>query len=50
MAAVNAVGQWAIVKALNKIGTSRKEKQMRDIHALIDADLAAIKKEKEKEK
>lgn len=50
MAAVNAVGQWAIAKALNKIATSRKEKQMRDIHAQIDAELAAIKKEKEKEK
>jgi hypothetical protein len=48
MAAVNAVGQWAIVKALNKIGTSRKEKQLRDIRAQIDADLAAIKKEKDK--
>lgn len=46
MAAVNAVGQWAIVKALNKISTSRKEKQLRDIQAQIDAELAAIKKDK----
>ena len=48
MAAVNAVGQWAIAKALTKIATSRKDKQMRDINAQIDAELAAIKKEKEK--
>jgi hypothetical protein len=46
MGAVGAVGQWAIVKALNKIGTSRKEKQLRDIRAQIDADLAAIKKDR----
>ena len=44
MAAVNVVGQWAIVKALTKIGNYRKEKQMRDIQAQIDAELAAIKK------
>ena len=48
MAAVNAVGQWAIVKALTKISNSHKDKQLRDIRAQIDADLAAIKKEKEK--
>jgi hypothetical protein len=46
MSAVNAVGQWAIVKALTKISNSRKDKQLRDIRAQIDADLAAIKKEK----
>jgi hypothetical protein len=45
MAAVNAVGQWAIVKALTKISTSRKEKQLKDIRAQIDAELAAIKKD-----
>jgi len=44
MAAVNVVGQWAIAKAINKIGAYRKEKQMRDIQEKIDAALAAIKK------
>ena len=48
MAAVGVVGQWAIAKALNKIATSRKEKQLRDIRSQIDADLAAIKKDKDK--
>jgi hypothetical protein len=46
MAAVNVVGQWAISKALTKIGAYRKNKQMRDIQAQIDAELAAIKKDK----
>jgi hypothetical protein len=45
MAAVNAIGQWAIVKALSKIARSRKEKQLRDIRAQIEAELAAIKKQ-----
>lgn len=44
MAAVNVAGQWAIAKAINKIGAYRKEKQMRDIQEKIDAALAAIKK------
>ena len=44
MAAVNVVGQWAIVKALSKIASYRKDKQLRDIQAQIDAELAAIKK------
>lgn len=44
MAAVNAVGQWAIVKALNRIGAYRRDKQMRDLQAQIDAELAALKK------
>jgi len=53
MAAVNVVGQWAIGKALTKIGNMQKNKQAKQINAIraqIDADLAAIKKEKEKEK
>jgi len=46
MAAVNVVGQWAIVKGLTKIATYSKAKQMRDIQAQIDAELAAIRKDK----
>jgi hypothetical protein len=46
MAAVNVVGQWAISKALTKIGSYRKNKQMRDIQAQIDAELAAIRKDR----
>jgi hypothetical protein len=44
MAVVNYVGQWAIAKGLNKLASYRKDKQMRDIKANIDAELAAIKK------
>jgi hypothetical protein len=47
MAAVNVVGHWAISKALSKIGSYRKDKQMRDIQAQIDAELAAIKKNRQ---
>ena len=50
MAAVNVVGQWALRKAITKWTTSRKEKEMREIQEMIDAELAAIKKAKEKEK
>jgi hypothetical protein len=46
MAAVNVVGQWAISKAIAKIGNYSKQKQMRDIQAQIDAELAALKKDK----
>jgi hypothetical protein len=42
MAVVNVVGQWAISKALANIGNYRKNKQMRDFQAQIDAELAAI--------
>ncbi len=44
MAVVNYVGAWAISKGLNKLANYRKTKQMRDIQAQIDAELAAIKK------
>ena len=50
MAAVNVVGQWALRKAITKWATSRKDKELRDIQAMIDAELAALKKAKEKEK
>jgi hypothetical protein len=46
MAAVNVVGQWAISKAIAKIANYSKQKQMRDIQAQIDAELAAFKKDK----
>lgn len=44
MAVVNYVGAWAINKGLTKLASYRKNKQMREIQAQIDADLAAIKK------
>jgi hypothetical protein len=44
MAAVGAVGQWALAKAIDKWSTSRREKELRDIRALIDAELAALAK------
>jgi len=50
MAAVNVVGQWALRKAITKWATSRKDKEMREIQEMIDAELAALKKAKEKEK
>jgi hypothetical protein len=46
MAVVNVVGQWAVAKAINKIATYRKEKQMRDIQEKIDAALAAFSQSK----
>jgi len=42
MAAVNLIGQWAITKAINKWSSSRKDKELKEIRAMIDAELAAL--------
>ena len=44
MAAVGAIGQWALAKAVDKWSTSRRDKELREIRALIDAELAALAK------
>jgi len=46
MAAVNYVGQWAIIKGLTALSKARSERELREIREQIDRELAAIKREK----